>query len=228
MFNKTDYAIVKYAANSIEQKALKDNDDIGGNRAPSYSLRSTPSANWIFYRMPDVLLMKAEAMCMLGTDTDLSNAFKLVKIVNDRSNPYADPNEEKGEVLEAKKYQDSNKKFIKENVEKLILRERNREFYGEGKRWFDLLRYALRRAEKTTEVNNSGGGKDTIQLDFGPEMACNIFSLGYRGEYASSIKNKYKKNMKVMYFPYAESEVKANPLLIQNPVWNDQNTIQKN
>lgn len=226
-FNKNDYAIVKYAANSISQKALKDNEDIGNNRAPSYSLRSTSNANWIFYRMSDVLLMKAEAMCRMEP-ADLSGAFKLVKIVNDRSNPYANPDETKEEVLIESKYKDSRLDTYKENVEKLILRERNREFYGEGKRWFDLLRYALRRAEKTTEVINSEGNKEKIQLDFGPEKACEIFSLGYDAAYANSIKNKYKKNMKVMYFPYAESEVKANPLLIQNPVWNDQNTIQKN
>lgn len=212
LFNRTEYAIVKYAASSITQKALKNNDETGNNREPGYSLRSTNNANWIFYRMSDVLLMKAEAMCRLGTD--LSGAFKLVKIVNDRSNSFADPNE----TLVETNYND------KEKLEKLILRERNREFYGEGKRWFDLLRFALRRAGKV----DGSQSQDEEQTVFGPEEACKIFALGYDGTYANAIKNKYKKNMKVMYFPYAESEIKANSLLVQNPVWNDQNTIQKN
>lgn len=211
-FNKNEFAIIKYAANSIDQKALKDNSATDNNREPSYSLRSTSNANWIFYRMSDVLLMKAEAKCMLG---NLSGAFKLVKIVNDRSNPYADTNPDKGEILVESNF---NTQAL---LEQLILRERNREFYGEGKRWFDLLRFALRRSEKIKD-----GASE--QNEFGPQEACKIFALGYDGTYANAIKNKYKKNMKVMYFPYAESEIKANSLLIQNPVWNDQNTIQKN
>lgn len=234
-FNKNEFAIIKYAANSIDQKALKDNSATDNNREPSYSLRSTSNANWIFYRMSDVLLMKAEALCMLGKETDLLKAFKLVKIVNDRSNPYADTNPEKDEMLKEDEYIIRNENKViqiepsKNNLEQLILRERNREFYGEGKRWFDLLRYALRRAEKLDDSQNQGGQDgQKEQTTFGPQEACKIFSLGYDGTYANAIKNKYKKNMKVMYFPYAESEIKANSLLVQNPVWNDQNTIQKN
>lgn len=195
---KDAYAIVKFAATTIDQKALKDNGNLANNREPIYSLRTVQSANWIFYRLTDVLLMKAEAMCMLGTD--IPGAFQLVKAVNDRSNPYATPEEELPE----------SSGNTQELLEKLILRERNREFYGEGKRWFDLMRYAMRNG-----------------YDNGPSKAYEIFGLGFEGETESSIRNKYKQNMKVMYFPYAESEVKANPLLVQNPLWNDQNTIQK-
>lgn len=193
------HAIVKYAASSIDQPSLKDNTNTAGRNEPSYFLRGTQNANWIFYRYTDVLLMKAEAMCMIGTN--LKGAFELVQAVNERSNPYATQESDKLPASLA-----SNKT----DLEGLILRERNREFFGEGKRWFDLVRYAMRKGD--TE---------------GPSKAFAIFGKKFVGSNASLAKNKYMQGMKVMYSPYAESEIKANPLLVQNPLWNDQSTIQK-
>lgn len=192
------FYIVKYAASSVDQYALNNNDDISGRKEPSYSLRGTAGANWIFYRLTDVLLMKAEAMCMIGAD--LTGAFNLVKAVNDRSNAYA----KESEKLSASNY------TTVEALEGLILRERNREFYGEGKRWFDLLRYAIRKGDQE-----------------GPTKAFEIFGKTFEGTAQSTAKNKYKQNIKVMYSPYTESEMKANPELVQNPIWDDQSTIQK-
>lgn len=192
------YVIVKYAASAIEQSALSDNTDVSGRKAPVYTVGATANANWIFYRLTDVLLMKAEAMCMIGTD--LQGAFELVKAVNERANAYA---------KESEKLPDS-RASNKDELEGLILRERNREFFGEGKRWFDLVRYAMRKGEAD-----------------GPTKAFEIFGKKFLGTQASTAKNKYKQSMKVMYSPYAESEMKANPELVQNPIWDDQSTIQK-
>lgn len=190
-----EFAIVKYAANTINQPSLSDND---GDKEPVYSIRSVKNANWIFYRMTDVLLMKAEAMCMIGSD--LAGAFELVKVVNDRSNPMANASQQ----LPAERANS------KADLEQLILRERNREFVGEGKRWFDMVRYAMRQGDTD-----------------GPTKAFEIFGHKFGGSLASTARNKYKQSMKVMYSPYAESEMKANPELVQNPIWNDQSTIQK-
>lgn len=193
------YAIVKYAASSVDQTALSDNSDISGRNEPTYGLRGTANANWIFYRLTDVLLMKAEAMCMIGTD--LQGAFDLVKAVNERSNAYA----KESDKLPASRAGN------KDALEGLILRERNREFFGEGKRWFDLVRYAMRKGDAE-----------------GPTKAFEIFGKKFVGTQASTAKNKYKQSMEVMYSPYAESEMKANPELVQNSIWDDQSTIQKN
>lgn len=192
------YAIVKYTASMIDQPALKDNNNVTGRYEPTYSLRSTANANWIFYRLTDVLLMKAEAMCMLGTD--LKGAFDLVKAVYDRSNPYAQGESGLSEENAA----------TQEALEGLILRERNRELFGEGKRWFDLLRYAMRKGDEE-----------------GPSKAFEIFGKKFVGTQASTARNKYQQSIKVMYSPYTESEMKANPELVQNPIWDDQSTIQK-
>lgn len=196
--DKENYYLVKYGASSIDQKALSDNSDISGSLAPVYVIRTVNNANWIFYRLSDVLLMKAEAMCMIGTD--LQGALELVRQVNQRSNPYATASD---------KLSDS-KASSKEVLEGLILRERDREFAGEGKRWFDMVRYAMRKGEME-----------------GPAKAFEIFGKVFEGTLQSTAKNKYKQSMQVMYSPYAESEMKANPLLVQNPIWDDQSTIQK-
>lgn len=191
------YYIAKYAASSIDQFALTDNSTLTDRTEPQYSIRATPSANWIFYRLSDVLLMKAEALCMIGTD--LQEAFELVKAVNERSNPYATAEQKLPDT----------KAQSKSELEGLILRERNREFFGEGKRWFDMVRYAMRNGEAE-----------------GPAKAFEIFGTTV-GTLVNTARNKYSQSMKVMYSPYWETEMKANPKLVQNPIWNDQSTIQK-
>lgn len=198
-----DYYIIKYAAGSIEQPSVSDNTKVSeDDMKPEYSLRSTANAHWIFYRLPDVLLMKAEAMCLLKQDAKQIN--ELLNAVFKRSNPKALSTE----LLPVLNYGDND---ANDNIQKQILRERNREFYGEGKRWFDIMRYALRKGYAE-----------------GPSAAYSLFKAKYEEtQNAGSIEGKYKQNMKVMYFPYSETEVKANPELVQNPIWNDQSTIQK-
>ncbi len=198
-----DYSIIKYAAGSIGQPSVSDNTNVSeDDMKPEYSLRSTANAHWIFYRLPDVLLMKAEAMCLLKQDAKQIN--ELLNAVFKRSNPKALPEE----LLPVLNYGEEGGN---DNIQKQILRERNREFYGEGKRWFDIMRYALRKGQAE-----------------GPSAAYSLFKAKYEeSQNAGSIEGKYKQNMKVMYFPYSETEVKANPELVQNPIWNDQSTIQK-
>ena len=87
-----DYYIIKYAAGSIGQPSVSDNTNISeDDMKPEYSLRSTANAHWIFYRLPDVLLMKAEAMCLLKQDAQQIN--ELLNAVFKRSNPKALPAE---------------------------------------------------------------------------------------------------------------------------------------
>ena len=86
----------------------------------------------------------------------------------------------------------------KTNLEDLLLEERQREFLFEGKRWFDLVRVARR--DSTTSRLSS------------------LVSRKYKQD-ANVIKIKLA-DLNYIYFPYAKSELKVNPLLKQNPAFN--------
>ena len=81
-------------------------------------------ANWIVYRYPDVLLMKAEALIQ---QENFSEAVGLINQVRARAmiEPVSDINN-------------------RNTLEDLLLEERAKEFCGEGKRWFDLTRLGRR------------------------------------------------------------------------------------
>ncbi|HLP06303.1 MAG TPA: RagB/SusD family nutrient uptake outer membrane protein [Paludibacter sp.] len=96
-----------------------------------YSYKVTTS-NWIFYRITDIMLMKAEALVQqAGTDENLKKALQIVNTTYKRANPT--------DSLEYKNYNSP------DAMEKLVLLERQRELMFEGKRWFDLVRMAERK-----------------------------------------------------------------------------------
>jgi hypothetical protein len=140
--------------------------------------------------MSDILLMKAEALIERNETTDWEEAFKLINIVYKRANNVAPEATSGG--LTFSDYSDS-----KIKMEDLVFQERHREFLFEGKRWFDLIRIARR-------------DNNTERL------------IGY------AIR-KYKQDINVtkiklmdpnyVYYPYAKSELKVNPLLKQNPAY---------
>jgi hypothetical protein len=114
-----------------------------GNDYGNYSYRfesAVKSANWVFYRLSDVYLMKAEALVELGGEDNLSAALELVNKVYERSNPTALP-------LMKNDYS------TQEQMRELVLQERRREFLFEGKRWFDLLRVARKEGRSRNMVN---------------------------------------------------------------------------
>lgn len=199
-YEEGKYAVAKYTAQTINQKKLSDNTTATGEDKVNPAWRTSASANWIFYRISDVLLMKAEALCRLNTGaTQLTEAFKLVEQIYNRSNPLANNTEK----LDANDYQ------TQDALEGLILRERRREFFGEGKRWFDIVRYALR------QENSS-------------EVVFELIQEKFSGSAQNVARNKYKQGVQVLYAPIYENEIKANPNLNQNPIWSQTETIIKN
>lgn len=160
----------------------------------SYRSYSTFDANWVLYRKTDVMLMKAEALAHLST-SDAGNykaAFDLVKAVNDRSLMLASDS--------------LTTVTTKDEVAQLVLDERARELSFEGKRWYDLVRVALR-------------DKSTRNILF----VANKLEGG-----AVSAVQKKMQSMNSLFFPIAESELKLNPLLKQNPAYEENDAIQKN
>jgi len=96
------------------------------------SIRGENTAPWIFYRLTDMVLIKAEALIEREAPGDIAEAFRLINIVNKRANNLT-------ETLKADDYVTS-----KMEMQKLIMDERRREFMFEGKRWFDLVRRSRR------------------------------------------------------------------------------------
>jgi hypothetical protein len=119
---------------------------IGGQRnensqgVSSYSYFTGWTPNWIIYRLPDIMLMKAEALVELGDNREtLEEAFALFYQVYMRSNP----NQSVPPSFDTYSTQAT--------MRELIMTERQRELLFEGKRWFDLLRRA-RRENSTNSV----------------------------------------------------------------------------
>lgn len=161
-----------------------------GNVSVTASRRASKNANWVLYRLSDVLLMKAEAL-IERSDDDFAEAFQLINTVYKRANGIGP--DDNGTGLSFEKYSAS-----RSQMEDLLFAERQREFLFEGKRWYDLVR-ASRRDGETTRLSSCAIRK-------------------YRQD-INVIKIKLA-DPNYIYFPYAKSELKSNPLLKQNPAFN--------
>jgi len=78
--------------------------------------------NWVFYRLAELHLIKAEALNQLG---DVSGSVAEINLIRERAElPPLDAS------------------ISSENLAFEILEERKREFAFEGKRWYDLVKYS--------------------------------------------------------------------------------------
>ena len=203
MFKKTDgrvyaateldnssYAITKYVRQSVSFSTQNVTKEADLNL--SSSRRSSADANWIFYRLSDMLLIKAEAEIQKGEE-GYQRAFMLINTVNKRANDVTTT--ARADTLKMGDYITS-----KASMEELLMDERQREFMFEGKRWFDLVRMARRDGNNTRLVS--------------------LASRKYI-ENVNAIKIKLA-DPNIIYFPYAKSEMKVNPLLVQNPAFGNE------
>ena len=92
------------------------------------------------------------------------------------------------------------------DILELVMRERQREFFAEGKRWFDLVRMAMR------EGSTNG--------------MLNLLTKKYTSN-SSAIKAKLA-TLNSLYNPVYREEMKVNPALVQNPAWITDETIVRN
>lgn len=185
------YTICKYARLSVSYKTNpvpSTEKDLGLTYTPREE--GSPYANWIIYRLSDMLLIKAEALIERAQGDDFDKAFALIDIVNKRANDAV--NGTRSSTLKKSDYIDS-----KAAMEELLLDERQREFLFEGKRWYDLVRVARRDGKNTRLVN--------------------LVTRKYQ-ENVNALKIKLA-DPNIIYFPYAKNELKVNPLLKQNPAF---------
>lgn len=158
----------------------------------SFSGRTNKYSNWIIYRLSDILLIKAEASLMIDKSSPAQQleAFKWVTTTYNRANNMLDT---PSDTLVFSNYTDGDGHAM----ENLILLERQREFLFEGKRWFDLVRYARLK-----------GNNDIIVMHAIKKQKSNT----------AAIKVKLS-SIDATYFPYAESELEVNSKLKQNPAY---------
>lgn len=173
---------------------------------------SRNKSSYIIYRLSDIMLLKAEALCMQMQDstTTLSEedqalrdkAFELVDAVNLRSQYQS--KEIPTSVLKKSDYS------TKEKLKDLIYDERNRELMFEGKRWYDLVRCSLR--ENNTDYLRSKVKNKSTDL--------------------ASIVDSFFSRIDAIFWPYHLDEIKANDELAryQNPAFGsgENSSISKN
>lgn len=192
VYNEGDYV----SSNSLEFVDRPNSNDVG---------YTAFSRNWIIYRLTDIMLMKAEALVALSesdTDTKLTEAFELVKAVNDRSLSVATDELTQPTTLS--------------EMEFLVLAERQRELCFEGKRWFDLMRFNYRHSEAADIYK-------LMSETNGSEIHSDMLSLMVRRyvEGGSSVRGRYSAKKEFMlYFPVYYDELKSNYGLVQNPAYN--------
>lgn len=191
----TSFQVAKYASQDAMVN-VKENP----YRVSNQSLRWPEArchANWIIYRLTDVMLMKAEAMTLMVTESEggystddntrLRQAYMIVDAVNRRS--YGESDTESALLY-------SNYR-TKTTMLNLIYDERNRELMFEGKRWFDLVRRAVREGN-TNYLKTQAARKYTNNK--------------------SAAESKLSR-LDAIFWPYNEEELKVNGNLKQNPAF---------
>ena len=216
---KTTTATQVYHKNINTGFTIKDIKDVsqGFSGKPNYRARATMNANWPVYRLADVMLLKAEAIArkflVMNTDvaastdenTDgalVNEGFKLVNALFKRSNPALRADNSNGSEYKCDRlkndYATAGTAKKASDLLTLVYNERQREFVGEGKRWFDIVRQA--------EFTNDAQTTLTTYITL-----------------PTATRNRLKQ-LWSLYNPINTDEMKINGVeyggkLVQNPVW---------
>lgn len=197
--------IMKYVNENV---SFRTSTTTGAAPTVNATQRNQAYANWIIYRLTDVMLMRAEAEVELAgdvtADTPLTeeqtqhyrNAFACVSAIWKRAN------NKRVATTDTLVYDDY--ATSRTDMENLVLDERQRELMFEGKRWFDLVRISRRDGENTRMINKV---------------------LPKFQENTSVIRIKLA-TQDILYWPYNREELKQNPYLTQNPAYETDNTEQ--
>lgn len=217
--------ITKFLTTSVSVPNTENVTDLGNLSASTaessiYDFRTTRSESWPVYRLTDVMLIKAEAIARMSSPSEeqIEEGYFMTNQIFKRNNPalvgYDDPKAssctgDREYLLSYRvddKSTDKNSAYVKKykstfsaaGLLALVYQERQREFFGEGKRWFDIVR----------QVEASNDPKGTL-TDF------------------ITLKNSVKSRLTQLYAfynPVYSEEIKVNGPetggnLVQNPVW---------
>lgn len=188
----SSYGVNKYSTQTVMVSATSTTVSTGyGGLWPADYCH----ANWIVYRLSDIMLLKAEALTQMINESDSTEqgkayndtlkqqALTIINAVSKRSScsstykAFASPD-------------------TKLDLANMILEERQRELMFEGKRWFDLVRRSLR-------DGNTG------------------YLMQMTGRKASANSGAQSKLSRIdaIFWPYNIDELKVNSSLVQNPAF---------
>lgn len=187
--SSSQYGVYKYASRDAQIQV--SGSTVKSNGFSPYT-NGQCRANFIVYRLTDVMLLKAEALVQevdgtadVVSDADkakLEEALAIVNAISKRSccaSSYPS--------YEYSSYSS------KSAMETLVLQERRRELMFEGKRWYDLVRRSRR-----------DGRTDILKSAVGTKGVENLNKLSV---------------MDAIYWPYNQEELKVNGSLVQNPAY---------
>lgn len=199
--SSSQYSIGKYTDRSpLIQVTSADITLTGG----AFYSENNCYANWILYRLTDIMLMKAEALVQQVTEGNsesnselLRQAYDIVSAINERAccaSTYT--------PISYDSYSS------KTQMENLVQEERQRELMFEGKRWFDLVRRSLRDGNTNYLVSQ----------------------VSRRGSDNASVVQSKLARMDAIFWPYNIEELKVNKNLKQNPAFGsgDDSSYEKN
>ena len=218
--NSMDQRLYEYVydatSSSVEQFSVRKfvATSSAGTTNAADTHRETRSAmyqNWIFYRLTDIMLMKAEALVQLYNlggkaegDTRNEEAFNICQFVNQRA--LSDANK----TSAALKYS-----LYRDRMEELVLAERARELCFEGKRWFDLMRYNYRHMATQASLKTKLSDADYTVVYNSDEF----FALALRKYAVPTAMRAKMRDERYLYMPINQDEVEINTSLVQNPVY---------
>ncbi|WP_444104834.1 RagB/SusD family nutrient uptake outer membrane protein [Bacteroides sp.] len=156
------------------------------------AVRTILDANYIIYRMADVMLIKAEALIRLGGTANWAEALSIINTIRERSGL-----ESRSEVTA-----ENINETTEETLLEILLDERDMEFAVEGKRWYDLLRY----------------GK---QQNFKYKSRFKALIMENNLTAESKWLNSVLDNDNAWFLPIPASDINTNSALMQNPYYDN-------
>ena len=178
---------------------------------PAGNIRNYMSNKWLltvdtdkcadlaYMRLPEMMLIKAEALARMGRDADAAAA--LFPLAKHRDNAYSQSSNTGAALIEE------------------IMTQRRIELWAEGFRWFDLkrLNLDLDRGPKPRPEYNQGGwsNNNAMPENVDPEASnYNMYDEQGMGEI-----NRYKPaNDKAWQWLFPKAETDVNNLVVQNPI----------
>lgn len=181
-------------------------------------------ANFILYRMADIMLMKAEALVMKGKPS-WSAAIALINAIRERAGLSA--------------FIDLSQSTANDDIETLdenlllteVLEQREMEFVGEAKRWYDLLRIARydKRFQEDFQPNETIETLGEVEKEhylsamgqdaFGYKQKVIDLICEYNTQMSDAQLKATLQNSWAWYLPLPVSDIDTNDQLKQNPYY---------